>query len=285
MLRCNDLVVTEGRASSSVARRQLGRRLRRLREAASKNLADVELADIASRSKMWKIETGRIAVKPGDVLLLARLYGVDAATTDELELLARSTRASGFQEEYGASVPEWVGLYADLEAGASTVRDYNCELVHGLLQTADYARAVTEASGSLSPAVVDQRVAFRMERQRAFFDRPRPGALDAVVTAGALSITVGSSTVMEEQIAHLRAVSNRDGVSVSVLPFSNGVHAAMKGPYTILDFDDPEDPSLVYVESLIGSRYIERPVHVLQFRGAFDEMRAQTVPLKEHLGE
>lgn len=268
---------------SSVVRRQLGRRLRRLREEAGKSHEDVAEAQVASRTKMWKIEVGRTAVKQGDVLALARLYGVDAAVTDELVLLASATRASGFQEDYGSSVPEWVGLYADLEAASSVLLDYNCELIHGLLQTADYARTVTAVNTSLSPKVVDQRVAFRMRRRRAFFERPKPGRLDAVLTAGALGLVVGSPDVMEAQIAHLRAVVSGDEVSVRVLTSTNGLHAAMRGPFTILDFDDPDDPSLVYLETLIGSRYVERRDQLSEYRRAFGQIREQAVPLEEYL--
>jgi transcriptional regulator with XRE-family HTH domain len=269
--------------SSSVVRRQLGRRLRRLREAAGRSHEDVAEAQIASRTKMWKIEAGRTAVKQGDVLALARLYGLDGSTTDDLVALASATKSSGFQEDYGSSMPEWVGLYGDLEAGVAVLRDYNCELIHGLLQTEDYARAVTEVNTALSPEVVEQRVAFRMRRQRALFDRPNPGRIDAVITAGALDLVVGSPTVMEAQIAHLRAVCSGDEVSVRVLTRTNGLHAAMRGPFTIMDFDDPEDPPLVYLESLIGSRYVERPDQIAEFRSAFDQMRAKAVSLEEYV--
>ena len=236
-----------------------------------------------SRTKMWKIEAGRSAVKPGDVLALGRLYGVDPAMTDELVALAAATRSTGFQEDHGGAVPEWVGLYGGLEAAASVLHNYSCELIHGLLQTADYARVVTAANTALDPQVVERRVAFRVGRQWAFFDRPVPGRLDLVVTAGALGLVVGSAAVMGAQIAHLRAVDAGDGVSVRVLLATNGVHAAMQGKFTIMDFADPDDPPLVYPESLIGSRYVERPDQLAAFRRAFDAIQAQAVPLKEYV--
>jgi hypothetical protein len=270
-------------SSSSVARRQLGRRLRRLREEAAKGHDDVAEAHIASRTKMWKIEAGRCAVKPGDVLALARLYGIDPGTTDELVALASASRTSGFQEDHAGAVPEWVGLYGDLVDAASALRNYSCELVHGLLQTAHYARAVTAVDTTLSSDAIERRVAFRLGRQRAFFDRPTPGRLDVVMSAGALGLVVGSPAVMEAQIAHLRAVDAGDGVSVRILPATNGVHTAMRGPFTIMEFADPDDPPLVYLESLIGSRYVERPDQLAEFRRAFDRVRAQAVPLKEYI--
>ena len=273
------------KGSASLVRRQLGRRLRMHREEAGKNQDDVVEANVAGRTKIWQIETGKIAVRAGDVMALARLYGISTAETDDLLALAEATRSTGYIEDFGAGVPESIGLYADLEAGAAALVQYNSELVSGLLQTAEYAWAAIEANRSLSTTDVDQRVAFRMHRQRAFFERARPGHLDVVITAGALRVRVGSPAVMEAQIAHLRAVGERDGVSVRVLPFQNGLHTAMRGPFTILDFDDPEDPSLVYVETVVGSRYIERPTHVAEFRAAFDAIRAQAVPIGEYRDE
>jgi hypothetical protein len=148
----------------------------------------------------------------------------------------------------------------------------------------DYARAVTAVNSDLSAEVVEQRVAFRMARQQAFFDRPRLGPIEFLTTAGVLNLVVGSPSVMEAQIAHLRAVDSGNEVSVRVLPFTNGVHAAMRGSFTILDFEDPEDPPLVYLESLVGSQYVERPEQVEEVRRAFERIRSQAVPLEEYLG-
>src|SRR3954469_9937061 len=148
--------------STTLVRRQLGRRLKSLREASGKSIEDVTSTSIVSRSKLHRIETGRSMVRRGDVLALAHLYGVDLTKIDDLLIMADATKATGFQEDYGSSVPEWVGLYGDLEAGAAVLRDYSPELIHGLLQTEAYARAVTQVNTSLAPDVVEQRVAFRM---------------------------------------------------------------------------------------------------------------------------
>jgi hypothetical protein len=142
---------------------------------------------------------------------------------------------------------------------------------------------VTEINTSLTPEVVEQRVTFRLKRQQAFFERDEPGYLDAIVTAGALALVVRSTHVMEAQIAHLLAIAKRGMASVRVLTATNGIHTAMRGPFTIMDFDDPDDPDLVYVENLIGSRYIERRDHVGEYRRAFEQMQAQAVPLEEYI--
>jgi transcriptional regulator with XRE-family HTH domain len=277
-------MVTSG-AGSTVVRRQLGRKLRRLRESANKTHEDVAAAHIASPTTMWRIETGKIAVKPGIIWALAHLYDVSAEDTDSLVSLAAGTREEGWWEDYSAAVPEWVGLYAGLEAACTTIHDYQCELIHGLLQTEEYARAVTRSNPNLTDDVVEQRVAFRMGRQRAVFNRSTPGRVISVVTAGVLDLVVGSPEVMAEQVAHLRTLISGGAADVRVLSHDNGVHPAMRGSFTIMDFDDPDDPSLVYVETLVGSRYLERPEHLEQFREAFRHMQAQAVSLEEYIDD
>src|SRR5690349_17324842 len=114
---------------STVVRRQLGRQLRRLRHVAGKTEADVEQANLASRVKLWRIETGKVMVKVGDVRGLCWLYGADAGTTDALSALAAGTREQDWWENFG---PGGFSLYLGLEEIADELRTYNAELVHDL---------------------------------------------------------------------------------------------------------------------------------------------------------
>ncbi len=231
---------------------------------------------------MWRIETGKVPVKPGDVWALARLYNVPAEVADALAALAAGTRDDGWWEEYGAAVPDWLGLYAGLEAASSTVLTYHPELVPGLLQTPDYARAVISADERLSREVVEQRVAFRLERQRAVLERARPGRVRAILGAGALALVVGSSSVMEAQIAHLRTISAGDQVSVRILPWERGAHPSMKGAFTLLEFEEPEDPPLVHVDTHMGARYMEQPGQLAEYRRIFELLHSKGVPIEEY---
>lgn len=261
-------------------RRQLGHRLRRLREAAGKTIEDVIAAGVASRSKVWRLEAGKSVVKQGDVLALARLYGLDSTVTDELVTLAAATKdTAGFLENTGV-VPQSLGLYADLESAAAVLQLYSSELVHGLLQTADYARGVIQVDPELVADVVEQRVEFRMRRQREFFAVPRD--LEVVMTAGALGLVVSSSTVMESQIAHLRAVARGGTARIGVLSAANGLHSAMRGPFSILAFQDYDDPPCVYTETLVGGRYMERQREVEVYQRSFVELSAKAVPIEEY---
>ena len=100
--------------------------------------------------------------------------------------------------------------------------------------------------------------------------------------SGVLDLVVGSADTMESQYAHLREVAARPNVNVRVLARTNGVHAGMRGDFVIMDFADEDDPPLVYLESLIGSRYLERPEHLAAYRDDFDRIYAQAVPLEEY---
>jgi hypothetical protein len=270
-------------ARPSVVRRQLGRRLRRLREDAGHLIEDVSIAGVASRTKMWRIEHGRAAVRVGDVLALGRLYEADQSVIDELVHLAEATTGTAYAEDITGAVRQTVQMYADLEACAAAIADFHCQLVPGLLQCEDYIRAIMYETPRLSPVPAEPRIAFRLDRQRAFFDRPQAGRMDAVITAGALNLQVGSGSVMNAQREHLRVLATRDGVSIRVLPFDNGLHPRMSGPFSILDFDDPDDPPVVCVENVIEMRYFDRPGQVSRFREEFEQLRNQAVPVEDYL--
>src|SRR5213082_3300795 len=173
-------------SGSTVIRRQLGRRLRKLRDAAGKTERDVEEAGLASRTKLWRIEAGKVGVRIADVRTLCWLYGADQATTDALAALATGTATQGWWEDYGDVLPDWFGLYIGLEAAASEIRIYEPELVHGLLQTPAYLRAVYEAvyeaSGNpVDEVAVQRQIKLRHERQQTLTSRTPPLWLTAVL--------------------------------------------------------------------------------------------------------
>src|SRR4051795_11216256 len=131
---------------SVVVRRQLGSKLRQLRLAAGKDVIDVTEAGLGSKAKISRIETGKGPVRVADIRALCWLYGADNATTDALAALAPGTQQEDWWEAAGASVvPDWFGLYVGLEATAARIRCFEANLVHGLVQTADYARTVIGA--------------------------------------------------------------------------------------------------------------------------------------------
>jgi transcriptional regulator with XRE-family HTH domain len=271
-------------SGSTVVRRQLGSRLRRLRDAAGKTEKDVEEAGLASRTKLWRIESGKAAIKIGDVRALCWLYGTDAQTTDALATLAVGTSGQGWWEDYGDVLPNWFGLYVGLEAAATEVRIYDPELVHGLLQTPAYLRAVYVEGGRGDDEVAIQRqIKIRQERQQLITVREPPLAVTAILGAGVPARRVGGETVMADQIERLRELNRLPHMDIRVMPWEAGGHAAMHiGAFTILDFADPDDPPVVYLESHTGARYMEKPEELAEYRRIYDLIYPKTVPIEEY---
>jgi transcriptional regulator with XRE-family HTH domain len=266
-------------AGSTVVRRQLGRHLRRLRDGAGKTDADVEEAGLASKAKLWRIETGKVTVKPGDVRGLCWLYGAEPRTIDALATLATGTRSQGWWEDYGH---RWSGLRLGLEETADEMRTYNAELVHDLLQTPDYVRSLCRAARpDTTDECVRTQVKLRAERQQRLLTRTPPQRLVAVLGAGVLTRPVGSPAMMAEQLAYLRDLNRRDNVDIRVLPWEAGAHPAMlAGPFMIFDFHHEADPAVVRAETHAGARYLEKPDEVAEYRRVFDLIYRRTTPIE-----
>jgi transcriptional regulator with XRE-family HTH domain len=266
---------------SNVVRRQLGRKLRRLREEAGKTIKSVSDGRIMSESKLARIEKGSAgAVKVGDVLVLCRFYGVASDVTDMLVQLAEGTARDGWWEDAPGVVPQWFSMYIGLEATADTLASYHPEVVNGLLQTEDYARAVLDTDGPKDEDVIQAQLKLRLERQKAVLER-QGRQVRIVLGPGTFALTIGSSKIMADQQAHLLRLSESEGIEIRVLPGSAGAHAGLTGPFTLMDFNDPDDPTVVYLESLTGARYLEQERAVREYRRAFDRLVQQSVPIKE----
>jgi len=268
--------------SSALVRRQLGIRLRRLREQAGKTHEDVEVAGIAGPTKMWRIEKGKVPVKVGDIWALCNLYSAPPDVTEALVALAQGTRGGTYWEEYGdLVVPDWLGLYAGLEGAARSIEAYHPELVHGLLQTPDYARAVISADDRLDLSVIEKRLKFRLDRQRAVLEQDPPPRFRVTLGAGALALVVGSPEIMQAQFEHLLSVVRAGIVSIRVIPWAAGAYP-MRGAFTLLDFDDPDDPAVAYVEIPMGARYMEQEAQLQEYRYVLSVLQTKSVPIEDY---
>jgi transcriptional regulator with XRE-family HTH domain len=271
--------------SSTVARRQLGRQLRALRESAGLTRVEVGATKIMSRTKLEQIEYGRVSVKPGDVRELCLLYGATPEATELLRDLSMSTNDRSFWLEYGDSFKRGFDAYLGLESVASSVQLYEPAIIHGLLQSPQYALVTDRGSvrRPLSEAVIESHVQVRMNRKRLLTERNPPLRLHVVLGEAALRIQIGDRNVMAEQVATMRNLDDLENVDVFVLPFSAGSHPGLRGGFGILEFSDQEDPSLVYVESHFGARYTDHADHVSQYRLIFDVLQSRSIPLEEFL--
>ncbi|MFI5910988.1 helix-turn-helix domain-containing protein [Dactylosporangium sp. NPDC051541] len=265
-----------------VVRRTLGRRLTRLRVATGKSRREVAEAKLGiSEPTLHRIETGKVPVTVANVRALCWLYGVDDSITEALSDLALGTS----QEEWWDAnpvIPDWFKLYVGLEASARRICTYEGEVVPGELQTEQYARAIYGAEQAVEAEAADRHVKLRMQRQSALAAREPQPRLVTVLGEGVLCRQVGGPAVLAAQIEKLREVAEQDHIDVLVLPWTAGAHAAMAGAFRIMDFEDPEDPDVVYLESHLGALYLEEDAEVAEYRRIFDLICAAAIPIADY---
>jgi len=263
----------------TVRRRRLGTELRRLRDSAGYKLEEVAGMLGVAPSTLSRIETGKAPTKSAYLSQLLELYKVtDAGQRQILVDMAREGHRKGWWGEYDDVLPSGLGVYVGLEAEASALRSYEIGVVHGLLQTTDYARAVLRASAPRHTAdQVERLVDLRMERQRRIDEDP-PLDLWVIHDEAVIRRTVGGPVVMRHQLAHLLVVSGLPGVTLQVLPFDSGAHAGHDGPFSIIEFQDRSDSEVVYVESAAGPIYLEKDRDVRASSEVFDRLRAAALP-------
>jgi len=263
----------------TVRRRRLGTELRKLRESAGYKLEEVAGLLGVAPSTLSRIETGKAPTKSAYLTQLLELYRVtDAGQRQVLVDMAREGHRKGWWAAYDDVLPSGLGVYVGLEAEASGLRSYEISVVHGLLQTADYARAVLRASAPRhTPDQIERLVDLRLERQRRLDDNP-PLDLWVIHDEAVIRRAMGGPTVMRHQLAHLLVLAGLPGVTLQVLPFDSGAHAGHDGPFSIIEFPDRSDSEVVYVESAAGPLYLEKDRDVRTSAEVFDRLRAAASP-------
>ena len=254
--------------------RRLALELLRRREAAGLTREEAARQLEWSTSTIFRIETGRSRPQPGNVRVLLELYGVSGPERDGLIRLAREARQPGWWHSFRDVLPNPYEVFIGLEAGAASIRNFEPVVVPGLLQTEEYARQMSRGGPrELDRDDIERRVQVRMERQRILprEDRPR---LWAVIDEAVIRRAVGGSEVMREQLRHLIDSAEQGKTTLQVVPFSAGAHAGTTGPFIILDFPEPTDPAVVYVETLAGDLYLEERADVDRYTLAFDRLLA-----------
>ena len=190
---------------------------------------------------------------------LLTLYGVtDEPTRSTLVTLTRQANTPGWWSKYGDIMADWFEAYLGLETAASVIRTFELQFVHGLFQTEDYARAVTMLGHTSAPAdEIERRVSLRLKRQD-LLNGPDPPQVWSVIDEGALRRPVGGAAVMRAQLDHLVEMAGLRHVTIQVMPFSRGGHAAAGGSFTVLRFSEPEVPDVVYIEQLTSALYLDK---------------------------
>ncbi|MFI5882109.1 helix-turn-helix domain-containing protein [Streptomyces sp. NPDC051554] len=260
-------------------RRQLGADLRRLREAKGLTLEEAGARVGISKATLSRYETKEGTVKWPAVDALCREYGASDAERLALVELAKGAKIQGWWRSLADPIPESMNLMLTLEDEVVREDHYACMYIPGLLQTRAYAEAVHRASEVQCPErEVQHMVDIRMKRQE-LLDRDDPPRIWCVIDEAALRRQVGGREVMREQLGHLLALAERPRVTVQVLPFSKGAHAAAVGSFAILRGPTPE-LDVAYVDLLSGGLFMEKPQELARYRLAFEYLSAQALDLE-----
>lgn len=253
------LTSLEGPSGPTVLRIMLGAQLRRLRESKRISLEEAGNVIRASHSKISRMETGRVGFKDRDVTDLLAFYGVtDEKEREALRGLAVRANAPGWWHDYSDVLPSWFEAYVGLEEAATQVRAYEMQFVPGLMQTGDYARAVVLLGHpNASEREIDRRVGLRLARQ-VILTRPDPPNIWAVLDEAVLRRPIGGPEVMHAQLKHLIELTQRPNVTIQIVPFQAGGHAAAGGPFSVLRFAEFDLPDVVYLEQLTSALYLDK---------------------------
>jgi transcriptional regulator with XRE-family HTH domain len=267
---------------SSAVRRALAAELRHLREHAGVSGDDVAARLGWSGSKVSRIETHRTGIKVADLELLLSLYDVDDEQRAQLRALADEQDARGWWSAYASTFPAGYIAYIGLEASAHSICCWSPELIHGLLQTEDYAGAATRVAYGDPPPVppgeIQRRIDARLRRQAMLAD-PDSKHFSFVLDEAALRHHFGTPTIMRAQLLQLERISRLPNVTIQVLAFS-GLYPIGPGGFALLEFAPvhgvkPND--VVYMEHLTGNSFVEEETEAYEYRLAFERLTAEAL--------
>ncbi len=264
----------------TIRRKQLGIELRRLREAAGVSRQEAAAALKCSPARIGHIEVGKNALGYAELVVLLRdHYGADDLTLSTLEELRQEAAKRGWWSTYG--LPEWLAGYVGLEHDASNLRSFEEALIHGLLQTEEYARACYALDERWSTREVDRRVAARMQRQQRLTG-DNPLQLTAVMSETAL-VRCANSPVASNQLRQLLERAQWTNVELRVLPLRAGLHVGMAGSFSLLSFPDQLLHDAAYQEYAVGGHVIDDDGVVSQLDRLFGKLHGQALGANESM--
>lgn len=258
-------------STRTLRRRRLAAALKKLRSS-SKITAEqaASRADI-SQASLSRIENAVVAIKVNTVKALLDAYEAPPEVRPGLVTLAREANRQGWWQPFSNVLPKWFESYVDLEEEASELGIYDAQFITGLVQTEEYARAIYHAARPQDPAEeTDRRVALRMARQQRLVDGKM--VLRLVLDEWVLHRAYGSQEIMRAQLIHLCELAALRNVSLQVLPTK--AQPGVVGSFTLVDFPNPADESVVYLENELGALYLEKPEEFRAYARVFDRLRA-----------
>jgi transcriptional regulator with XRE-family HTH domain len=260
--------------SPLVQRRRLRAELKKARQDSGLTQEQVATEMDWSLSKVIRIESASSGISANDLKALLQLYGVkDPEQVDSLVALARAARERSWWSAYRDVAPQSLLQLIEYESAALVVRQFETLLIPGILQTEDYARAVIqnyydESQGSDKlRALVELRV-----RREELFDSANAPSFHFMLDEAVVRRLVGGASVMHRQLRRLLEVADRPNITVEVVPFSAGLHPGMKGPFKVIEFADPLDRDIAFLESPRGDIISDDPEETLSYREVFERL-------------
>ncbi|TWG10842.1 helix-turn-helix protein [Actinoplanes teichomyceticus] len=245
---------------------------------------DVATALGWSESKLSRIETAHTGITEADLDRLLTLYGLPAEEPERGRLrdLAREGRVRAWWAPYRSSVPDPYDEYLALEADATLISQWEAQVMPGLLQTDEYARAVIETGADIEDNdVIQRRLTVRMSRPERFFRKHPEPRLDVVLDEGVLLREVGGRQVLLRQLERLLVATGQPGVEVQILPFEAGAHAGLTESFLVLEFAEGTRNPVVHSEGLTGGHFRVKPEEIEMYQDAFDDLRERALSPEE----
>ncbi|QUH03841.1 helix-turn-helix domain-containing protein [Saccharopolyspora erythraea] len=259
----------------TLRRQMLGRSLAEWREHAGVTRSEVAAELGCTADRVRHLESGRNVPTRPDLIVMCALYGVPDADREVLLATRAEAQKPGWWQTY--RLPSWLASYVTLETEAARVRNWEGELIPGLLQTEGYARRVAELGHLVvSSAEADKRIAARLHRQQRL-TADQPLALDAVISEAAIERCAAEPGIAADQLAHLLKMLERPNVTIRVLPIAAGLHQAMAGSFALLDFDPGTWPETGYQEYAVGGHLVDDAEAVSTLGSLFAELQERAL--------
>jgi transcriptional regulator with XRE-family HTH domain len=264
------------RPGPTLRRRKLVKELIAARQAAGMNASQLAAEIDLKPSAVSKIEKGTQGLTVRNIKAYARVTGLSKAKTEELLLLAANDASyDDWLVEFDEAIPDWFALYPELEQDADQIWYYSSELVPGLAQTSDYAEAIIRTGVPDISEEELQRVVDLRETRQQLLDRADPPRLHFVLNEAVARRQVGGPDVIGAQLRHLVELSDREHITIQVLPFSAGAHRGMKTGYILMRFPEGfDDMDCVYLENNNGGVWQEVHDHVAEYLATFEQQRS-----------
>ncbi|MEU5534162.1 helix-turn-helix transcriptional regulator [Streptomyces sp. NPDC020362] len=264
---------------TTTRRRQLGAVMRKLRARKGLTLEEAGRLVGVSKATISRYETQAGPVKWIVVDALCREYGTTETERMAVVGLAKDAKQQGWWNSFADSIPESMNLLLTLEDEAVRESHFSCVYVPGLLQTRAYSTALQKANEvPLEEAEIERLVDIRMKRQE-ILARPNPPRLWAILDESVIRRVVGSPQTTKEQLARLLEANDSPHVTLQVLPFSKGAHAAALGSFVIIGGPEPA-LDVVYVDFHAGSLFLEKAEELNRYRLAFEYLQAQALDME-----